>query len=190
MTRFGIRVDHGPTASKGVSMISRTTLSNFLGLSAAALVALASPACAQTAANERNLVYMGTGTANVVLVSGLPATPPRESAEIWVWYLAGPAHRRSTPTGSFGQAIRTSIDCTDRSSFSLEAEMYLGVTRSYRTNLRSLSQKVYPQSDTIGAFPIEAVCDPAPANARPVFADLAAARAFADSQLPPRPVAP
>lgn len=154
---------------------------------AAALAVSASSALAQSAANERNLVYMGKSSSTVVMVSGAPSTPATGQVTVWVWHLFGPDHQRSTPAGPFGRAVRTTVDCSDRTSINRAAEMFNGLTFDSRTELNLVATWSTPGADTLGALPIRAVCDPAPATPRPVYPDFAAARANADLRLKPAP---
>lgn len=156
-------------------------------LSAVALVAAASPAWAQSSASERDLVYMGKSATNVVMVSGVPAAPATGQVQVWVWHFFGPAHERSTAAGPFGRAVRMTIDCSDRTSIHRASEQYSGMTFVDRTNLSDVATWSTHAENTLGALPIRAVCDPAPATPRPVYADVAAARAYADLRLKPSP---
>ena len=156
-------------------------------LAVAAVLGAVSPALAQTSANERNFVYMGKSAGNVVMVSGVPARPATGQIRVWVWHFFGPQHERSTPAGAFGRAISMTVDCSDRTSINYASEQYNGATFANRTNLSDVTTWSGHAENTLGALPIRAVCDPAPATPRPVYADLAAARAYADLRLKPSP---
>ena len=153
----------------------------------AATAALASPALAQSSAAERNLVYMGKSATTVVMVSGLPATPATGQVTIWTWHLFGPDHEQSTTAGPFGRAVRMTVDCSDRTVINRSVEMFNGLTFDSRTELNLAATWTTPRAGTLGALPIQAVCDPAPATPRPTYADFAAARAYADLRLKPTP---
>lgn len=156
-------------------------------LAGLALAAAASPVLAQSSAAERDLVYLGRSATNVVMASGLPATPPAGQVQVWVWHFFGPDHERSTAAGSFGRAVRLTIDCSDRTSIHRASEQYFGATFDNRTNLSDVATWSTPGENTLGALPVKAVCDPAPATPRPIYADVAAARANADLRLKPSP---
>lgn len=158
-------------------------------ISVAAVAALAthSSALAQSAADERNLSYVGRGGRSVVMVADVPAAPARGQTRVWVWYLFGPGDERSTATGSFGRAMDMTVDCATRRTFNNASEQYLGSTHSNRSELSGVSSWVTPDPDSLGILPVRAVCDAAPATPHPVHTDLASARAFADLQLKPAP---
>lgn len=157
-------------------------------LVAAALAAsVASPALAQSSANERNFLYVGKSDTTVVMVSGVPTTPSTGQVTFWTWHLFGPDHQRSNAVGPFGRAVRVTVDCSDRTSINRAAEMFNGLTFESRIELDLTGRWATHGSDTLGALPIKAACDPSPATPRPFYPDFAAARANADLRLKPAP---
>lgn len=164
------------------------TRSRSIALAAAAvLAASAAPALAQSSANERGFVFMGKSASNVVMVSGVPARPATGQVRVWVWHFFGPGHERSTAAGAFTRAISMTVDCSDRTSIHNASEQYEGTTFANRTDLSAVATWSSHGDNTLGVLPIRAVCDAAPSTPRPVYADLAAARANADLRLKPSP---
>lgn len=148
-------------------------------------VAFASPVLAQSSAEEDHFVYLGKSAQTVVMVSGLPATPATGRHEIWIWHFQRRDHARSNATGAFGLAIRTIIDCADRTSFRRYSESYNGKTYVDTVQLSAATTWISHRPQTLGELPIVAVCDPSPPTPRPLYLGLEAARANADHRLAP-----
>lgn len=165
-------------------MKSKPRVSTFAVVASVVLLSAAGSALAQSSAGERNFTYLGRNTTSVIMITGAPAFPPTGQATVWLWNFFGPGHERSSPTGSFGRAIRMTVDCSNRSSISRSAEMYNGVGFSHLVELTGQTWSA-PAPDTLGSLPISGVCDPAPPTPQTIYSDLAAARAFADEQLRP-----
>ncbi|MGQ3112652.1 MAG: hypothetical protein ACT6RD_09185 [Brevundimonas sp.] len=167
------------------------TARSSLCASAACTLALfaATGASAQQSANQGPLTYLGKSATTVVMASDLGALDGSSQRTIWVWHFFGPDHERSTPGAPYTRAVRTTVDCSDRTTINRATEHLAGSTFSSRLNLSDVATWSRVTENTLGALPVKALCDPAPVVPRATYPNVAAARANADLRLKPPPAA-
>lgn len=152
-------------------------------------LAVSGGASAQDSANQGPLTYVGKSATTVVMASDLGPLDGSNQRTIWVWHFFGPNHERSTPGAPYTRAVRTTVDCSDRTTINRAAEHLAGSTFTSRLNLSDVATWSRVTENTLGALPVKALCDPAPAVPRATYPNVAAARANADLRLKPPPAA-
>lgn len=153
------------------------------GLALGLTLGLASSVAAQVSPVNRPMTFLARGGNTLVMLTDAPEGPATGQADVWVWYFHGADHAGSSERGPLTRAVRLTIDCATRRSRNEMAETFNGLNREGWTSLSAAADWTRPAEASIGAAPVKAVCDPAPATPRPVLADFAAARAAADRVL-------
>lgn len=141
------------------------------------------PAAAQISPVDKPITFLARGGNTLVMMTEVPERPVTGQVDTWVWYFFGPDHAESSERGALTRAVRLTIDCATRRTRNEMAETFNGPHREGWTSLAEHADWVRPGETSIGAAPIKAACDPAPATPRVILPNFAAARSGADRAL-------